>query len=223
MMALSRPIICLVTDLRRLAGEEQLVRLVAGAAAAGVTLVQIRERSLDDRRLCALTRRIIDGVRGTDARVVVNDRCDVALAAGAAGVHLRADSYPATRVRKAIPAGFIIGRSIHSRDEAVDAAASVDYLVMGTIFESTSKGADVVPAGTDALAAVCRAVEVPVLAIGGVTADKVGNVAAAGAAGIAAIGLFSDAINATSHGDFPGALGELVAGIRRAFSAPRSS
>jgi len=79
MMALSRPIICLVTELRRLAGEEQLVRLVAGAAAAGVTLVQIRERSLDDRRLCALTRRIIDGVRGTDARVVVSREAAAAI------------------------------------------------------------------------------------------------------------------------------------------------
>jgi thiamine-phosphate pyrophosphorylase len=219
-MASSRPIVCLVTDSRRFADEDRLVRLVAAAATAGVDLVQIRERTLDDRRLLALTRRIVRSVAGTRARVVVNERCDVALAAGAAGVHLRADSIAAPRVRQIAPPDFLIGRSVHSRDEAVRARDGVDYFVMGTIFATTSKEKAVAPAGTDALAEVCRAVDVPVLAIGGVMADKAGDIAAAGAAGFAAIGLFSDASNAHSDDDLDSVLGDLMAAVRRAFTTP---
>ena len=218
-MASGRPIICLVTDLQRFTTEDQLVRLAARAGAAGVDIVQIRERRLDDRQLYALTQRIVSAVHGTGARVVVNDRTDVALAARADGVHLRADSVSAERIRRVAPPGFLIGRSVHSIAEATAAAGAVDYLVMGTVFATPSKGGTAPLAGLAGLAAVCRAVDVPVLAIGGVTADKLDGLAAAGAAGIAAIGLFSDAVNTNSQGDLD-ALQAVVAKIRRAFAAP---
>src|SRR5258707_1085287 len=90
------PIICMVTD-RAAVGERTLLALIGAAARAGVDLIQIRERDLDAGALTGLTRHAIDAVSGTDARVVVNDRLDVALAAGAAGIHLRGDGLPAAR------------------------------------------------------------------------------------------------------------------------------
>jgi thiamine-phosphate pyrophosphorylase len=125
--------------------------------------------------------------------VVVNDRLDVALAAGAHGVHLRGDSYPAARVRAVVPPGFLVGRSVHSAGEAVAVAAAggVDYLVFGSVFATASKAGQP-PAGLPELAAVAAAVPVPVLAVGGVTVEHAGRVAQAGAAGAAAIGLFAE-------------------------------
>jgi thiamine-phosphate pyrophosphorylase len=150
--------------------------------------------------------------------VVVNDRADVALAAGASGVHLRADAVPAQRIRRLVGPGFVIGRSVHGASEAQTVAPGADYLAMGTIFPTRSKGPDAPVAGLRGLEATCRAVNVPVLAIGGVTPDNAGAVAAAGAAGIAAIGLFS-APHAVSSADLEAALSRLVASVRLAFGA----
>jgi thiamine-phosphate diphosphorylase len=220
-MALRHPALCVVTDRRRLPDptESHLEQLCAGAARAGVDLIHLRERDLDDRRLLALARRIVAAVRGTPTAVVVNDRIDVALAAGAAGVHLRGDGIDAGRVRAIVPAGFLIGRSVHDAAEAAAAAATgVDYLVAGTVYASHSKPADVPLLGADGLGRICRAATVPVLAIGGITADKLGNVAAAGAAGIAAIGQFSDAFVADRPGRTDAGLRRVVADFRRAFA-----
>ena len=102
--------------------------------------------------------------------MLVNDRIDVALAAGAHGVHLRGDSLPAARARLMVPPAFIIGRSVHSREEAMRAqdGGGLDYLVFGTVFKTDSKpGLGV--AGLDALSEVAAATRLPVLAIGGMT------------------------------------------------------
>jgi thiamine-phosphate pyrophosphorylase len=122
----------------------------------------------------------------------VNDRLDVALAAGAAGVHLRGDSVAPSRVRKIVPAGFIVGRSVHSVAEAMAAAPDVDYLIAGTIWPSPSKPPDRAAAGPGLLRRIARSAGVPVLAIGGVTLERMPEIASAGAAGAAAIGLFMD-------------------------------
>ena len=221
---LSRPVFCLVTDRQRAQGggsagsTDRLVRLVRHAAAAGVNLVQIRERGLDDRRLLALTRAIARAVEGTAARIVVNDRVDIALAAGADGVHLRADSPPAAAVRAMVPAGFLIGRSVHGEAEAIAAAGTgVDYLILGTIFPSVSKPAGVPSLGLEPLARAARAVRVPILAIGGISADNVGRVAAAGAAGVAAIGLFADVPIQRAEEETGAAFQTLLAGLFDAF------
>src|SRR5436190_22102590 len=187
------PVVCLITDRARVGMAEGAVERVRWAARAGVHLVQVRERDLDGGPLTALVRRCVEAVRRSAARVLVNDRLDVALAAGAHGVHLRADSMPARRVRTMCPPGFLIGRSVHARAEAIDAAAAggLDYLLFGTVFPTASKpGREA--AGASALADVVAAAPIPVLAVGGMTADKVGDVAAAGAAGFAAIGMFAD-------------------------------
>jgi thiamine-phosphate pyrophosphorylase len=190
-----RPVICLITDRRRLGpdAEDRLVRRIGAAARAGVHLVQIRERDLDGGPLARLVGRCVAAVRGTPARVLVNDRVDVALAAGAHGVHLRADSMPAPRVRTIVPRGFVIGRSVHGADEAARAvgAGGVDYLIVGTVFATASKPGTRA-AGVRVLAEVAAGATVPVLAVGGVTRQTVRDVAATGAAGVAAIGLFAD-------------------------------
>jgi thiamine-phosphate diphosphorylase len=183
------------------------VASVAAAARAGIDLVQVRERDLDGGTLVRLVARCLDALRHTRTRVLVNDRVDVAMAAGAHGVHLRGDSVPAPRVRAVAPRGFLIGRSIHSREEAarVSAEGGLDYLMFGTVFPTTSKP-DVAPAGVQALADVASASPLPVLAIGGITCETIRGLERSGAAGIAAIGMFTD----TPLEQLPRTISELV-------------
>jgi thiamine-phosphate pyrophosphorylase len=184
-------LISLVTD-RKAMGDRPLVGLIREAAAAGVDLIQIRERDMVDGALADLTRAAVEAVRGTSAKVLVNDRLDVALAAGAAGVHLRADSFGASQARTIAPPGFVIGRSVHDVDEAArtEAEGGCDYLIMGTVFPSGSKPSGHEPSGLSALRDVCARVRLPVIAIGGMSIGHAAAVKAAGAAGVAAIGLF---------------------------------
>ena len=168
-------------------------RQVASAVRAGVELIQIREPDLSDRVLLDLVRGAVDAARGSGSLILVNDRVDVALAAGAAGVHLTSSSVPASAVRRHLPPGFLVGRSVHGAPEAARVAAGggVDYLTMGTVYASASKPGRA-PCGLGALAAAARAAPLPVLAIGGVTVDNVRELMDAGAAGAAAIGLFAE-------------------------------
>jgi thiamine-phosphate diphosphorylase len=197
-MLRDRPIVCLVTDRRResIDGDAfdvvlaRLAELARSASDAGVDLIQVRERDLDTSRLAELVSTIVDTVRGSTTRVVVNDRLDVALACGAGGVHLRSDSISAAEARSMSPAGFLVGRSVHGVEDAVAHAAAVDYLVAGTVFPTPSKPGATTLLGVHGLHEIARAVHKPVLAIGGVTIEHVPEIAAAGAAGFAAIGLF---------------------------------
>ena len=199
----ARSILCLVTPGSALpfaisTPEERaaaIIALVRDAVAAGIDLVQVREPDMAARLLALIVEAAVDASRGTPTRVVVNDRVDVALACGADGAHLGARSLAAARVREMTPPGFLLGRSIHTVDEARAAAAedAVDYLIAGTVFRSASKPGESRLLGTDGLAAVVRAAMRPVLAIGGVDLDTVAPVAATGARGFAAIRFFSDA------------------------------
>lgn len=187
------PVLCLITDRRRYGAswERALVERVAAAARDGVHLIQIRERDLDGGTLARLASACVAAVRGTRTRILVNDRLDVALAARAHGVHLRADSFSAARARAVAPAPFLVGRSVHSVAD-VDAATrddGLDYLIFGTVFDTASKPGRP-PAGLAGLAAVARATSLPVLAIGGITRGRIREVVAAGASGVAAIGMF---------------------------------
>ena len=221
-MSRGRPIVCLVTDRRRLptaprgdgAACDELVELARAAGRAGVDLVQVREEGLGDRALLQLVQRILVAVEGSATRVVVNDRLDVALAAGAAGVHLKAAGPSPVRVRRLAPAGWLIGRSVHRPDDVrgPQRLGGLDYVTCGTVFESASKPGRR-PLGLDGLLAVTRASALPVLAIGGVDAVNARRVAAAGAAGVAAIGFFADACGSAGAVD----LGTRVEALRNAF------
>lgn len=192
----------------------RLVDVVRGAARGGVDLIQVRERDLPARDLLALVERCLDVTRDTGTRVVVNDRADVALAAGAHGVHLRGDSVDAMRLRASAPPEFLIGRSVHGEVEAREAMmrGGLDYLILGAVFETRSKSAGHPTLGLEVLARVVRGVDLPVLAIGGMTLDHLPEIVRSGAAGVAAIGLF--------FGDAGGAPDEVAeAAARRARAA----
>ena len=182
-----------VTDRRRLAvSVDALVDRAARAARDGVDVIQVRERDLPDGELVALVRRVVAAVAGTATRVLVNDRTDVAIASRAHGVHLRGDSVPASRVRAIAPQGFTIGRSVHSAEEidAAIAAGGSDYLLFGTVFASAGKPSGHPVAGLGALADACRRSPLPVIAIGGIDAARLDDIARTGAAGFAGVGMF---------------------------------
>lgn len=190
------------------AASELLLDAIAAAARAGVDLIQIRERDLDDRELLLLVRAAVARSSGTVARVLVNDRTDIAIVAGARGVHLRGDSVPAARVR-AIAPSMTIGRSVHSIDEAKAAEDQhgCDYLIAGTVFPTPSKAQTAALLGIDGLRRLCGTVTVPVFAVGGMTIDRVDAVLEAGAVGIAGIRLFAD----------PSSVADTVSQLRRMF------
>ena len=225
----SVPLICLVTDRRRLHAArgnrgdpiDLLVELVGDASRAGVDLIQVRERDLTARELARLVEACVSAASDTPVRVTVNDRADVALGTGAAGVHLRSDSVKAQPLRGIVRPGFLIGRSVHGIEEAVTAASDggLDYLVLGTVFASRSKAPDHPLVGVSGVQRASRAVPLPVLAIGGITLNNVARVAAAGAGGVAAIGLF---IDPRDQGGLPLTLRDAVLAIRRAFDTSRS-
>ncbi len=196
------PLVCYVTDRRGFSPDERhasdlLLETIARAAAAGVDAIQLREKDLGGRALLELARGAV--ARAQQAKILVNDRLDVALAAGAAGVHLGEESIGVADVvafRKSArtPAEFLIGRSCHSLEAALAAERDgADYVFFGPVFATPSKAQYGAPQGTEALAGVCRHVRIPVLAIGGITLENAASCVAAGATGIAAIRMFQQA------------------------------
>jgi thiamine-phosphate pyrophosphorylase len=204
------PILCYVTDRRSLLGDVSvdgrvaLAAKIATLASAGINWVQIREKDLSAKEIAAIARQALQSARaGSDAnrtpvRILVNDRLDVALAAGTGGVHLGENSLPAQEVKRFSAArrqdnDFLIGVSCHSLESAKSAASDgADYLFFGPVFATPSKTAFGAPQGLERLAQVCNAVSLPVLAIGGITLENAGECLTAGAAGISAIRLFQD-------------------------------
>jgi thiamine-phosphate pyrophosphorylase len=218
-------ILCYVTDRHLLphgadniALPDELLRHIERAATAGVDWIQIREKDLSARELVELTRGAVaaakhaglnvtkvteksgatGGVTRAAARVIVNDRVDVALAGGAAGVHLGATSAPAAEVIRWLragnaPADFLAGVSCHELGEAIAAEnAGANYIFFGPIFETPSKKAFGPPQGIKRLAEICSRVHIPVLGIGGITEGNAPSCLRAGAAGIAAIRMFQE-------------------------------
>lgn len=174
---------------------------IRNAAAAGVAWIQIREKDLVGRELASLVKLAVADTRGTSARVLVNDRLDVALAANASGIHLGESSMPLKAVaewgRNSGRIGFQIGLSCHSLEAARSAVhAGADYIFFGPVFPTPSKAAFGPPQGIEKLRDVCTSVGIPVIAIGGITFENARECIDAGAAGIAAIRLFQDAVEA---------------------------
>lgn len=210
------PILCYVTDQNSLPASEnlsaaQLLDRIRDAITAGVNWIQIREKDLPTRALLGLAQSAIQasealnpirpdrGGESNPTKVIVNDRLDIAVAVAAAGVHLGSKSAP---VREAVswcrrgnaPSGFLIGASCHTVGEVCEAEnAGVSYVIFGPVFDTPSKLAFGPPAGIVQLSAVCAAVRIPVLAIGGIDGQNAGECIRSGAAGIAAIRMFQDA------------------------------
>ena len=162
------------------------------AVDSSVSLFQIREKTLSARVLYELTARAAEITRGSSTRLLINDRSDIASAAGADGVHLTSQSLPASVVRDTYGPEFVIGVSTHSREEVLAARdAGADFVVFGPVFETESKLAYGAPQGLEKLRAVTNeAGSFPVVAIGGISLENMQSCFEAGARGIAAIRLF---------------------------------
>lgn len=207
-------ILCYITDRKGLgadAGDAEAARVarlsarIRDAIDAGVDWIQVREKDLSGKQLTELVRDTVAAAAGRQTRVIVNDRLDVAVAAGAGGVHLGRESLPVREVAawrekektaRAEVADFLIGASCHSLAEARAAAEDgADYIIFGPVFETPSKMQFGAPLGIEKLREACSEMRIRVLAIGGISMANAAQCFEAGAAGIAAIRLFQDAAN----------------------------
>lgn len=198
----------LITD--RAAASRPPADVVEECLAAGLRAVQLREKDLEARDLLALADTLREATQRHGARLIVNDRADVALAASADGVQRTHSSLPVSALRGFTPPGFLVGASVHSEGEARDAAAQgADFIVFGPVYDTASKRRYGPPQGLAALEAVTHAVDRPVLAVGGLTPERVPEVLAAGAAGVAVIGaIYAAARPADATKAFLDALGK---------------
>jgi thiamine-phosphate pyrophosphorylase len=168
-----------------------VVEWARGLLDAGVDMLQIREKDLAAGELYRVTREVLELRNPHGTRVLVNGRLDVALAAGAHGVHLPSGAPAPSAIRRIVPANFRIGVSCHTVEEVQRAEAEgADVAVFGPVFEPLSKIRSSTPAGLAGLREVCEGAAIPVLALGGITFENAIECQNRGAAGIAAISLF---------------------------------
>lgn len=166
--------------------DEDLLALVDAVLGAGAPCVQLRSKHRDDGALHALAVEVVSRCRFAGATCLVNDRADIAVAAGADGVHVGARDLPVAAVRRVVGDDLLVGATARDADQAARATADgADYLGVGPVFSTTTKAGLPDPIGPSGLAAAAAATDVPVLGIAGVTADRVADVLAAGAHGVA--------------------------------------
>jgi thiamine-phosphate diphosphorylase len=178
------------TGLAANAWADALLAQIEGAAAGGIDVVQVREAGIPVGEYVRFVRRCAAGVSRSGVKVVVNDRLDVALAAGAHGVHLREDSIAINEARAVSPRNFLIGRSVHAAT-TVARSRIADYMIAGSVFETGSKPGHPASLGLTGLREVVNAAgSCPVWALGGVNADRARELVACGISGVAAIGAF---------------------------------
>ena len=212
MKNLGAPVLCYVTDRNGLPGIRSAGDFsdrISPAVTCGVDWVQIREKDMSSPELCEIARALTlsgrkAGMRQLErccAKIIVNDRLDVALAAGAAGVHLGGESLRVAEINKlratsVFPERFLVGASCHSLEDVREAERDgADYVFFGPVFTTPSKEKFGAPQGIERLAETSRSVKIPVIAIGGITAENAASCVRAGAAGVAAIRMFQEAEN----------------------------
>ncbi len=177
----------LITD-RRLANAGDLLSAVERALCGGVRAVQLREKDLGGRELLELARNMRALTARHGAKLLINDRVDIALAADADGVHLGAGSIPPEDARRLLGPDKLVGCSVHG-PEQLEAAETggADFVVFGPVYYTSSKAAFGPPLGVDALRRACASARIPVFALGGIGAGNIDEAVAAGADGIALI------------------------------------
>jgi thiamine-phosphate pyrophosphorylase len=200
----------LVTDRQQARGRD-LAALVAACVEAGLPAVQVREKDLGARDVAELCRRILAAIPPARCLLVVNDRVDVALAVGAGGVQRTSTSLTVRDIKGIARGELLIGASVHSLEESIEAeGAGADWLTFGPVYDTPSKRPWGPPQGLGALERVAAAVRIPVVAIGGITPERVAEVRAAGAHGVAAISAIVAAENP------PAAVGRFLEALARA-------
>lgn len=178
------------TDLNYSEKKAEIIDIIRRAAYSAIEMVQLREKNLSSGRLFDLALLAVKIAAGSGMKILVNDRFDVAVAAGADGVHLTGLSLPTQVVRQNVPDGFLVGRSTHSLDETIAERDSADFVMFGPIFKTPGKGN---PTGLNQLREVCDAAgELPVIAIGGINETNYEGVLDSGASGYAAIRYLND-------------------------------
>lgn len=211
---LSRPILYLITrgasteaTTRHSPEFKQILDQVSAAVAAGIDLIQLREKRLSARALFELTEQAAALTRASGTGLLVNDRADIAASAGADGVHLTAQSIDIATVRRTFGVDFLIGASTHSLSEALAAKdRGADFIVFGPVFATVSKEKYGPPVGLELLQRVATELRpFPVFALGGVNLKNAGECLRAGASGIAGIRLFAE----------PNAIASVVAKLRQ--------
>jgi len=180
--------IYLITDRTRVAPGYTLLTALEAAMSGGVKAVQLRERDLPAAELLPLARKLRDLTRRYDARLLINDRIDLALAVQADGVHLGGHSMPADVVRRLTGPDILIGVSTHSVSDVQRATESgADFVTFGPVYATPSKTAFGPPQGLQALAEACLATSLPVFALGGITPQRRSETLQTGVAGVALI------------------------------------
>ena len=183
----SLPSIYPITD-KRLAGRATHLAIVRELVRGGATLIQIRDKETSMQELLDDIRRCVDYAASFGVRIIVNDRCDLALLSGAAGVHLGQDDLPPTAARALLGPDQLLGFSTHSLAQVRQAnRLPVQYFGFGPIFATTTKPDHSPAVGLAALRQACRQSTRPIVAIGGITLEQIPHVLAAGAAGAAVI------------------------------------
>jgi len=166
----------------------ELVEVVRAALRGGAPAIQLRAKTAPAREMVELARVLQEETRAAGALLFVNDRLDVALVAGADGVHVGDDDVPVPEVRRIAPPGFLVGRSVASPEQALQALRDgADYVGVGPVYGTASKDDAGAPVGLAHVAAVVEAASIPAVGIGGIDAGNAGDVVRAGAAGVAVI------------------------------------
>jgi len=177
----------LITD-RNQAGSMRLLDVVEDALKGGVKGVQLREKDLSSRELYELAYDMRKLTAGYGAKLIINDRIDIALAVEADGVHLGLNSMPIHRVRRLLGSKMLIGLSCHNQVNAIMAQENgADFITFGPVYYTPSKANYCTPVGVERLEVVANLLEIPVFALGGIKKDNIHEVTAAGAAGIALV------------------------------------
>ena len=178
----------LITDRHQVPAGQTLPAVIEAALQGGVQAVQLREKDLSDAEILPLARELRALTRQYGARLLINDRIDVALAVGADGVHLGGHSQATEVVRRSIGTKMLIGVSTHSSNEIQTACEQgADFVTFGPVYATPSKAVYGAPQGLQALTEACMKSTLPVFALGGITVARAAAVRAAGAHGIALI------------------------------------
>ncbi|MBI2002034.1 MAG: thiamine phosphate synthase [candidate division NC10 bacterium] len=212
--------LCVITDPKLAPGRDH-VAIAKAALAGGADMIQLRDKAGDLRELLPQARAIQALCRSQGAIFIVNDRLDLALAAGADGVHVGQEDLPAEAARRLLPPGRILGVSTHTPEQAEAARlAGADYIGFGPMFPTGTKDTGYTPRGLPGLRDVRAASSLPILAIGGITLDTVEGVIAAGATAPAVI---SAIVAAPDIAAAAAAFRERVAAARARAGASRGS